>query len=247
MRVEDLIVYGRKYLHTSKVNILLSCILGIDSLDLLNHLNDTVSEEDFDKFKKYIEAVKENKPVQYLIGNTVFYGREFNINENVLIPRFETEELVENTLKFIDNHLPKNIKLLDIGCGSGNIALTIKLERPKIDVYASDISVDALNVTKSNMSKLNTNITVIESDMLNSINDKFDVIISNPPYISYDEEIEDIVKNNEPHVALYAPNNGLYYYEEILKNCNKVLNDKYLIAFEIGYKQKEDIFKLAEK
>lgn len=247
MTVEELIVYGRKYLHSSKVNILLASILEIDSLELLNHLNDVVDEKKIDKYKKYIYAVQNNKPIQYVVGNVIFFGYEFDINENVLIPRFETEELVDNTLKFIKEKFDNNIKVIDLGCGSGVISITMKLKMPSLDVTALDISDKALEVTNHNMKKHNVDINIVKGDMLDNIKEKYDVIISNPPYISKNEEIEDIVKDNEPEIALYAEENGYYFYEKILSKARSVLNDKYLIAFEIGYTQKEGIFKIADK
>jgi len=111
---------------------------------------------------------------------------------------------------------------------------------------AVDISTSALLVAKENVIKNNVLIDFIEGDMLTPLNKKYDVIISNPPYISYDEEIMDIVKNNEPHTALYADNNGLYFYEEILKHVSKYLKDKYLVAFEIGQTQANEIKELAK-
>ena len=195
-----------------------------------------------------VEELKKNKPIQYILGNVNFYGFPFYINKNVLIPRFETEELVENTLKYIDNLFGnRNIKVIDLGCGSGNIGITLKKKNPKLDITCLDISNDALEVAKINAKNLNVDIAFLNGNMLDDVHDKYDVIISNPPYIAEDEEIEDIVKNNEPHIALYAPNNGLYFYEKILSTCSKNLNDMFLIAFEIGNTQKEDVSTLAHK
>ena len=180
-------------------------------------------------------------PIQYIVGNVDFYGYIYKVNKNVLIPRFETEELVENTIKLINNKFNKRVKILDLCTGSGCIGITLKKEL-NADVTLSDISKQALEVAKENSKDLDINI--IESDILENITEKYDVIISNPPYISKNEDIMDIVKNNEPNIALYADNNGLYFYEEILKNCKKNLNNEFLIAFEIGENQKEKILNI---
>lgn len=193
-----------------------------------------------------IERYKNGEPVQYIIGNVNFYGNTIKVNKNVLIPRFETEELVEKTIKRIKNKFDQQINILDLCTGSGCIAITLKKELNS-NITATDISIDALEVAKENIKLNNVDITLINSDLFNNINDKFDCVISNPPYISYDEEIDELVKNNEPDIALYAPNKGLYFYEEILKNIKKYLNDKFIIAFEIGYKQGNDLVEITNK
>ena len=248
MTVEELIVYGKKYLHTTNVKMLLANILGYDSLELLVHLDEIVSEEQIQLFKEYIDTIKNNKPVQYLLGSVNFYGYDFYVNEDVLIPRFETEELVQNTIGFIKNKFQKeNLKVIDLGSGSGVIGITLKKKIPQLDVTCLDISEKALEVTKENAKRLETDIRVARGDMLNNITERYDIIISNPPYIKNDEEIEDIVTDNEPHIALYAGIDGLDYYRQILKQAKNNLNDKFLIAFEIGRTQKEEIIEIANK
>lgn len=247
MTVEELIIYGRKFLHSHEVNILLAGILGYDTLELLTHLDLLVSDNDVNKFKNMIESRKNGYPLQYIIGSTCFYGYDFLVNPNVLIPRFETEQLVEIVIKYIDNHFEKPIKIIDLGCGSGAIGITLSKKIDNSEVTCLDISDLALDVTKVNADRLNANINIIKGDMLDNITDKYDVIVSNPPYISPDEDIEPQVKNYEPHLALYGGNDGLFFYEKILKNIQKNLNKKYLIAFEIGYLQKKSIEQLARK
>ena len=137
--------------------------------------------------------------------------------------------------------------IIDVGTGSGAIAIALSKEL-NCHVYASDISNDALRVAKENAEKTNSNITLYQGNMLEPYikNDiKVDIIVSNPPYIKENEEIEDVVRNNEPSIALYAKNNGLEYYESIFKNASKILKDKYLIALEIGQTQGEDVKKIA--
>lgn len=200
-----------------------------------------------DKLEDGIKRLNNGEPVQYIVGNVDFYGYKINVNKNVLIPRFETEELVFKTINLIKKNLNENIKVLDIGTGSGCISIALKKEIPGLDITAVDISEDALVVAKNNALENNCEINFIKSDLFNNIDDKYDLIISNPPYISYDEQIMDIVKKNEPHLALYAKNNGLYFYEEIIKNSSNYLNDKNIIAFEIGYLQANEIKKMSHK
>ena len=213
-------------------------------------------DSDYDYLKKYldsdkledgIELLKKGISPQYIVGNVSFYGNIINVNKNVLIPRFETELLVEKTIKYCSKLFNNSkINILDIGTGSGCISITLKKELD-CNVVGVDISNDALEVARENALINEININFICSDVFSNVSDKFDVIISNPPYISYEEEIEDIVKNNEPHLALYANDNGMYFYDKILRECSNYLNDKFLIAFEIGYKQGEDIKNLAYK
>ena len=197
--------------------------------------------------KEAIKRLNNNEPVQYIVGNVDFYGYIFDVNKNVLIPRRETEELTEKVLKRIQEFTKPVI--IDVGTGSGAIAVALS---KKLDthVYASDISNDALEVAKKNSFNNEANVSFLQGDMLEPYiknNIKVDVIVSNPPYIKENEVIEDIVKNNEPHLALYAKNDGLEFYESILKNAKKVLNDKFLIAFEIGESQANDVKDLAKK
>ena len=180
------------------------------------------------------------------MGHVNFYGNEFIVNKNVLIPRFETEELVENSISLIKTKFKnRNIKILDIGCGSGVIGLTLKKIFPNSEVTLLDISSEALEVAKENAKRLNLDVKFIQSDIFENVTETYDVIISNPPYIMEDEEIEDIVKNNEPHIALYAGKDGLDCYKKILKDIKLHLNNNYLIAFEIGRYQAPSIINMA--
>lgn len=199
------------------------------------------------KLEEGLKRLEAGEPVQYIVGNVDFYGLILDVDKRVLIPRYETEELVEKTLKYIHQFFTEDLDIIDLGTGSGCIAITLKKKLKRANVSAVDISLDALSVAKHNALKHNANINFIHSDMLNKVTGKYNIIISNPPYIAYDEKIMDIVKENEPNNALYAPNKGLYYYEEILKSASNYLKDNYLIAFEIGQEQGEDIKKLAFK
>ena len=199
---------------------------------------------DKNKLEENIKRYEAGEPVQYIVGNVDFYDTNILVDKRVLIPRFETEELVYKTVEFIKNKAYK--KALDIGTGSGCIAISLKMHT-NLEVTALDISSDALDLARENAKRNKQDIKFILSDIYSNIDDKFDIIISNPPYIRYDEEIDEIVKNNEPHLALYSDNNGLSHYERILKDAKKYLMEHYMIAFEIGYLQGNDITMLAKK
>lgn len=246
MTIEEAVIYGKKYISSIEVKMLISQVTGYDTLEIINYLHEKFTEDQEDLFKKLIEARKNNTPIQYITNNVNFYGIDLYVNKSVLIPRFETEELVENTIKMLNERFI-NPKVLDLCCGSGAIGIALKLKINNTKVTMSDISREALEVAKRNCDKHNLDIEVIESDLFQNINDKYDCIISNPPYIKDDEEIEDIVKDNEPSIALYGGKDGLDYYERILRDIKKYLNDKFLIAFEIGATQKEDIINIANK
>ena len=247
MTVEELLIYGKKYIHSDHVKLLLSDLLELNPLELLMHLNDYVDNEKCELFKESVLALKEGNPIQYVLGHVNFYGEDFYINKDVLIPRFETEELVENTINYIKERFPGNIKILDIGCGSGVIGLTLKkyIKDAKIDLV--DISSKALDVARINAKKMNLEVDLIESDLFSNVEGKYDVIISNPPYIGEDEEIEVIVRDNEPNIALYAGEEGLDIYKSILKEVENYTNSKYMIAFEIGSTQKDKLIELINK
>ncbi len=247
MTVENLLFFGKQHIHSDHAKILLAELLNLNPLELLNHLHDTVSEKEENIYKQEVKALKEGKPLQYVLGNVNFYGIRFDINENVLIPRFETEELVENTCNYIKEYFTEPVDIIDLGCGSGVIGLTLEKKVSTNSVDLIDISEKALEVTHKNCVKLNSKANIIKSDMFSNVNKKYDVIISNPPYIKTDEEIEDIVKENEPHLALYAGSDGLDCYRKIITNLKSHMKEKCLVAFEIGYLQADEIKKIVNE
>ncbi|MFA6800836.1 MAG: peptide chain release factor N(5)-glutamine methyltransferase [Acholeplasmataceae bacterium] len=201
-------------------------------------------EEEF--INKSMQYIINHIPVQHILGYAFFFGYKFTVNQHVLIPRVETEQLVENTLYYYDKYFgQKNIKLLDLGTGSGCIGVTLAKEETNLDVMISDVSFDALEVAKQNAVLLNVNVSAVLSSWFENINGKFDIIISNPPYIPDDEIVEDIVQK-EPEVALYGGKNGTDFYELILKEIKPFLKEKALIGFEHGYQQKELIASYAK-
>ena len=212
-------------------------------------------EKEIEYLKKYykgnlkdaIKRLELGEAVQYIVGNVDFYGYELEVNKNVLIPRRETEELVEEVIKRSRSF--NNPTIIDVGTGSGAIAISLS-KRLSTHIYASDISKKALNVARKNVIKTGANVSLLEGDMLKPYieNDiKVDILVSNPPYIKEDEEIEKVVRDNEPHIALFAKNNGLEFYESILKHAGKILKNKFLIAFEIGQTQGDEVKSLAIK
>jgi len=194
-----------------------------------------------------INRLCNGEPIQYIIGNVDFYGNIIKVDKNVLIPRFETEELIFYTKEYIDKYFNKKVDILDIGTGSGNIAITLKKIFLAARITAIDISKEALVLARENAKYNNVEINFLESDIYENVVGKFDVIISNPPYLKKDEQIMSIVYQNEPHIALFAEENGLYFYKKILENAKYYLKNKYLIAFEIGLNQEIDISNLAKK
>lgn len=193
--------------------------------------------------KLTMSLLEKDYPVQYIIGYVDFYGLKINVNEFTLIPRYETEYLIELTLKEIKKLNLDNPKILDLCTGSGAIGLTLKSLLPSSEVTLSDISKDALMVANKNKNELNLDVNIIESDLFKNIQGKFDIIISNPPYVMTNETLpKDVLY--EPHLALYSGPKGIDHIEEIFKNIKSHLNNKYLIALEINEKSEPDITNL---
>jgi release factor glutamine methyltransferase len=182
-------------------------------------------------------------PMQHIMGYQTFYGYDFIVNNDVLIPRRETEELVENVLYFYDDYFKgQQVDVVDIGTGSGCIAVTLSKEEDNMTVYASDISDKALEVAKKNNEKLGGNVSFRQGDLLKPFQGmKFDIIVSNPPYIPSSEDVEKIVLLHEPNIALFGGDTGLIFYERILKDALNYLKPNGLIAFEHAYDKNEEI------
>lgn len=215
----------------------------------IEYLKKYIKENNLDNnyYNNCLKELEQGKPIQYIIGNVDFYGNIIKVNNHVLIPRFETELLVDLTIKKIKKYFPnQNIDILDLGTGSGCIAISLKKEINS-NIDALDISKEALELAKQNAIDNHVDINFINKDMTTFKDKKYDIIISNPPYISYDEEIMDIVRNNEPHLALYAKDNGLYFYKKILENIPYITKDNYLICFEIGQSQSTAIVDIAKR
>lgn len=225
--------------------IVMQHILGTTYSGVMLHLQDTLTFEQSERFEKLIEEHASGRPVQYCIGSEEFYGRTFIVDESVLIPRPETEELVLATTNRIgqlfDN---KTLKLADIGTGSGAIAISMKLECPELTVVATDLSVAALATAKKNAQLLAADIDFRLGDLTAPlVGEKFDIVLSNPPYIAFEEakDMSSIVLEHEPHSALFAEEDGLVLYRKLAQQLPVLMNKPALIGLEIGYTQGEQV------
>lgn len=234
----------------SAVVIYMMHITNYSSSELYLHMSDKVSDYIISKFETEFKSyLYDNKPIQYIVGYQTFYGYDFNVDDRVLIPRFETEELVENILALYDEYFNgTKVNVCDIGTGSGAIGITLALEEKNMNVFATDISNDALEVAKSNNDKFNANVTFLQGDMVKPLYGmKFDIIVSNPPYIPDSEFVEELVKENEPNIALFGGNDGLKFYRIIIEDAVKIAKEKFIIGFEHGYNKNNEIESLILK
>ena len=234
---------GRKSIVSDEADteaaLLLEHVMNTERGDLFAHPDRILSDDEEKTYFGLIERRNTGEPVQYITGKTYLYGLEFFCDRSVLIPRFDTEVLVEETIK----KAPKDSELLDLCTGSGCIALCVKHEREDIAVSASDISKDALNVAKKNSENLGLKINLIHSDLFSNIDDRFDIIVSNPPYIPTNviKGLDEKVKDFEPEGALDGGEDGLDFYRIIAKEAIRFLKGESLLIMEIGYDQGESV------
>ncbi len=234
----------------SGVKLLLLYFAKIDSAELLLSLDEEMPEQLYQDFLYGVDRyVAKNIPIQHIIGYQEFYGYKFAVNSDVLIPRFETEELLGNILILSEELFGnKKIKVVDIGTGSGCLGITIDLEEENTEVFATDISLKALKVAKENNEALGASVTFLQGDLFEPLQGmKFDMLVSNPPYIPNKEFVEGLVKDNEPEVALFGGIDGLDFYRAIIKDCETILNDSYIIAFEHAYNKAKDLKRIIKK
>lgn len=222
----------------AQIDYLLTGMMDWNYAQLANNLNTVLEDEKRLRFMVAVRAIKGGQPVQYALGHAAFYGREFNVDRRVLIPRQETEELVEWVLNDYKAS-GESKRVLDIGTGSGAIAVTIGAERPTWDVTGADISVDALEVAKSNAEQFAKQVQLIESDLFSAASGQYDIIISNPPYISEQERdvMDESVIMYEPDLALFADDEGLALYKKMAAELLNYLSPQGAAYFEIGYQQ----------
>ena len=233
----------------SAVILLLEYVTKENSTGLYTKLHEEVSKEIQESFQSLFHRyLYENEPVQYLIGSSCFYGYDFKVTKDVLIPRYETEELVEQVLYRYDSYFKgQQVDVCDLATGSGCIGITLALEERLMRVVATDISKDALRIAKENSEKLGANVEFLEGDMLEPVkNRKFDIFVSNPPYIPEKENVMSLVTDNEPNIALFGGEDGMKFYRIILENVHTLLKEKAIVCFEHGYDKKEDMLALAK-
>ncbi len=257
MKIKELLNWGEDYaiksgMETSGIKLLIQHFTKKEGYEIIRDMQETVSEDVQITFKEAVtKYCKENIPVQHIMGYETFVGHKIGVNEHVLIPRFETEELVYKILETYDDIFEGlKISAVDVGTGSGAIAISLALEEHNINMTATELCEKALETAKNNAKNLNAKVDFFQGDMLKPLIEKslkFDILVSNPPYIPNSEEVDSFVKDNEPHLALFGGEDGLYFYNEILKNAHKILKEKNFIAFEHGYQHKDGIHKLIKK
>ena len=218
----------------------------ISFTDFVLKLRIEVSQEEREQLKAIQKQLLAHKPAQYIIGSSDFHGLNLKVDERVLIPRPETEELVELILS---ENLETPLSVLDIGTGSGAIALALANSRPDWKITASDLSSDALSLAAENAQSCGLNLTFVQSDCLEAIRGSFDIVVSNPPYISEEDkdEVGLNVLTSEPHMALFAEEDGYAVYRKIAEQAEDYLTEKGKIYLEIGYKQGDGVRELFKK
>lgn len=220
---------------------------GWTKTDWLLHLKDEIAPEDEQQINDDLKMLTQNYPPQYLLGYSDFYDHRFLVNEHTLIPRPETEELVDRCLKENPN---ERLNIVDVGTGTGAIGISLKLARPDWQVTAIDISTDALKIAEQNAEGLKADIHFIQGDGLKPMNNtKIDILISNPPYISNTEWnlMDESVRTFEPKTALFAGNNGLAIYQQLAEEVKDLLNPEGKIYLEIGFQQGDAVKELFQK
>ena len=234
----------------SLARFLLMYMLDENSQLFSNNLSEQLSKEKENLYFTLIDKhIKEDAPLSHLVGFEYFYDRKFKVTSDVLSPRMETEELIYKVIEYIKKSKKNNLKILDLCTGSGVIAITLKkeLEDYPVEIIASDVSVAALNIAKENANTNKAEVSFIQSDIFENIKDKFDIIVSNPPYIDYKDRttMQDNVLNYDPHLALFAEEEGMYFYRRIIEEAKEHLTQDGVIFFEIGYDQREKIIELS--
>ena len=234
----------------SLARFLLMYMLAENSQLFSNNLSAQLSKEKENLYFTLIDKhIKEDAPLSHLVGFEYFYDRKFKVTSDVLSPRMETEELIYKVIEYVKKSEKNNLKILDLCTGSGVIAITLKkeLEDYPVEIIASDVSVAALNIAKENANTNKAEVSFIQSDIFENIKDKFDIIVSNPPYIDYKDRttMQDNVLNYDPHLALFAEEEGMYFYRRIIEEAKEHLTQDGVIFFEIGYDQREKIIELS--
>lgn len=256
MTYQKLIKAGQKLakkagLEEEAIKLLVLELSGLDGAEFFMNLNSEIDSALEDKINKAIEQYLNGIPAQHIIGYSYFYGYKMIVNSSVLIPRPETEELVGLVLSYYDDLFAgKKVEVVDVGTGSGNIAIALSKEEPNMTLTATDISEEALQTAKQNAINNEAQVDFLQGNMLDPLIEKsmkFDILVSNPPYIPDDEYVEPIVKDNEPNIALFGGDKGMKFYNEILENASKILKPNCLLCFEHSHKTKEEMLALAKR
>ena len=252
MNIQELLKIGIKKLKDSQIenpiNIakrLMCYTIKKDKIYLITNMEEEITQEQEHDYLEYISKIQNHMPIQYIVQNQEFMKMDFFVNENVLIPRQDTEIVVEEAIKIINKN--KLEKILDVCTGSGAIIISIAKYTKASNLVAIDISTKALEIAQKNAisNNVNNRIKFIQSNMFENVKEKYDLIISNPPYIktAVIQELDEEVKR-EPITALDGGNDGLNFYKIIAENAKKYLNTNGYLVLEIGYDQKEEVINL---
>ena len=247
----DLLYRYKKEMDLNTLRAFLFELCNDENINLYLEKDNEARKSIVDKYESGVKRLIEGEPLNYVLGYSYFYGYRLKVDEAVLIPRFETEELVGRVLSGYDEYFKdQKINLADVGTGSGAIAIALKKEEDNLNVYASDISKEALEVAILNAQNNQADIRFFEGSMLKPLienNIKLDILVSNPPYIRNDEVVEHSVRDYEPNVALFGGDDGLKFYRMIFEDAHKVLKERSMMFFEMGYDQKENLTALASE
>ena len=247
----DLLYRYKKEMDLNTLRAFLFDLCNDENINLYLEKDNEARKSIVDKYESGVKRLIEGEPLNYVLGYSYFYGYRLKVDEAVLIPRFETEELVGRVLSGYDEYFKdQKIDLADVGTGSGAIAIALKKEEDNLNVYASDISKEALEVAILNAQNNQADIRFFEGSMLKPLienNIKLDILVSNPPYIRNDEVVEHSVRDYEPNVALFGGDDGLKFYRMIFEDAHKVLKERSMMFFEMGYDQKENLTALARE
>ena len=247
----DLLYRYKKEMDLNTLRAFLFELCNDENINLYLEKDNEARKSIVDKYESGVKRLIEGEPLNYVLGYSYFYGYRLKVDEAVLIPRFETEELVGRVLSGYDEYFKdQKIDLADVGTGSGAIAIALKKEEDNLNVYASDISKEALEVAIFNAQNNQADIRFFEGSMLKPLienNIKLDILVSNPPYIRNDEVVEHSVRDYEPNVALFGGDDGLKFYRMIFEDAHKVLKERSMMFFEMGYDQKENLTALARE
>lgn len=233
--------------------IVLCHVLKTSRTGMLMNMREEITAEQETSFTEFIHKHVEGIPIQYMMGYEMFYGRSFFVNEEVLIPRPETEELIVGVLERIERHFGnEGLHVADIGTGSGAISITLALENKNLHVYTVDIAQESIEVAKENAKALGAEVTFYHGDLLSPFYEtgqKLDVVVSNPPYIPEEDwrGLSTVVKEHEPKRALVGGEDGLDFYRRFMEELPNVLKKKAIVAFEIGVGQGEDVKALLQQ